>query len=82
MPGGTVMTPTPYRAKDLLHLSGVALNIKSLYTFLCRNYQEGDNIFLFGFSRGAFTVRVLAGLILRCGVVSATSEEELAQRPQ
>src|ERR1700751_1833951 len=59
---------------------GVARNVKSLYTFLCRNYKEGDNIYLFGFSRGAFTVRVLAGLILRCGVVSATSEEELAQR--
>jgi uncharacterized protein (DUF2235 family) len=59
---------------------GVARNVKSLYTFLCRNYKEGDNIYLFGFSRGAFTVRVLAGLILRCGVVTWNSEEELTQR--
>jgi hypothetical protein len=59
---------------------GVARNVKSLYTFLCRNYDPGDNIFLFGFSRGAFTVRILAGLILRCGVVTAPSEDELEQR--
>jgi uncharacterized protein (DUF2235 family) len=58
---------------------GVARNVKSLYTFLCRNYKEGDNIYLFGFSRGAFTVRVLAGLILRCGVVTWKSEQELTQ---
>jgi uncharacterized protein (DUF2235 family) len=59
---------------------GVAANVKSLYTFLCRNYEPGDNIFLFGFSRGAFTVRILAGLVLRCGVVTAPSETELDQR--
>jgi uncharacterized protein (DUF2235 family) len=59
---------------------GVAGNVKSLYTFLCRNYKPGDNIFLFGFSRGAFTVRILAGLVLRCGVVTAPSEDELEQR--
>jgi uncharacterized protein (DUF2235 family) len=59
---------------------GVALNVKNLYTFLCRNYQPGDNIFLFGFSRGAFTVRILAGLVLRCGLVSAPNEDELEQR--
>ena len=40
---------------------GLATNVKNLYTFLCRNYQPGDNIYLFGFSRGAFTVRILAG---------------------
>jgi uncharacterized protein (DUF2235 family) len=59
---------------------GVAHNVKNLYTFLCRNYQPGDNIFLFGFSRGAFTVRILAGLLLRCGIVTAPSEDELEQR--
>jgi uncharacterized protein (DUF2235 family) len=59
---------------------GVANNVKNLYTFLCRNYQRGDNIWLFGFSRGAFTVRVLAGLILRCGLVTADSDDELSER--
>jgi uncharacterized protein (DUF2235 family) len=59
---------------------GVAANVKNLYTFLCRNYQAGDRIYLFGFSRGAFTVRVLSGLILRCGVVSAPDDAELNRR--
>src|SRR6202007_3149935 len=34
-------------------------------SFCCRNYQPGDRIFGFGFSRGAFTIRVVAGFIAR-----------------
>ena len=48
---------------------GLSRNIRELYTFLVRNYETGDRIYLFGFSRGAFTVRSLGGLINRCGVV-------------
>lgn len=59
---------------------GLARNVKDLYTFICRNYSEGDNIFLFGFSRGAFTVRVLAGMILRCGLVHAANEADLREQ--
>ena len=33
------------------------------------NYEKGDQVFLFGFSRGAFTVRSLAGMICRCGLL-------------
>jgi hypothetical protein len=61
---------------------GLARNVKDLYAFLCRNYERGDNIYLFGFSRGAFTVRILAGLILRCGLVTADSDAELKERVQ
>lgn len=59
---------------------GLQKNVKNLYTFLCRNYSEGDNIFLFGFSRGAFTVRVLAGMIARCGLVHAENEQLLTEQ--
>jgi uncharacterized protein (DUF2235 family) len=48
---------------------GLKRNVKSLYRQLSRVYDEGDRIFLFGFSRGAFTVRTLAGLIGACGVL-------------
>ncbi len=48
---------------------GLQKNIRQAYEFLTMNYQEGDKIFLFGFSRGAFTVRSLAGLICRCGLL-------------
>src|SRR4051812_16417243 len=49
---------------------GVKRNVVNLYKFLCRNYDPEDRIWMFGFSRGAFTVRVLAGLIYREGLVS------------
>jgi uncharacterized protein (DUF2235 family) len=42
---------------------GLKRNVLDLYTFLCRNYEPNDKIYAFGFSRGAFTMRVLIGLI-------------------
>ena len=39
------------------------------YEWLVETYQEGDEIFLFGFSRGAMTARSLAGLVSRCGLL-------------
>src|SRR5688572_1206477 len=48
---------------------GLRRNVKELYTALARCYDEDDSIYLFGFSRGAFTVRVLAGLLFRCGLL-------------
>jgi uncharacterized protein (DUF2235 family) len=56
---------------------GLKRNVLDLYTFLCRHYEEGDEIYCFGFSRGAFTIRVLAGLIGNQGLVQASSEGEL-----
>lgn len=44
-------------------------NVEQLYKYLAKYYVEGDHIYLFGFSRGAFTVRVLAGLLDRCGLL-------------
>jgi uncharacterized protein (DUF2235 family) len=48
---------------------GLSRNVKQLYGELARVYVPGDKIFLFGFSRGAFTVRTLAGLIATCGIL-------------
>lgn len=56
---------------------GLKRNVLDLYLFLCRNYIAGDEIYCFGFSRGAFTIRILAGLIATRGIVSANSELEL-----
>ena len=58
---------------------GLKRNILDAYKFICRNYdhQNHSKIFLFGFSRGAFTVRVLAALILEQGLVVADTEGEL-----
>ena len=51
---------------------GLKRNVLDLYTFLCRNYREGDRIFAFGFSRGAFTARVVAALVAHEGLVSSS----------
>ncbi|WP_407117565.1 DUF2235 domain-containing protein [Bradyrhizobium sp. LMG 9283] len=58
---------------------GLKRNILDAYKFICRNYdhQNGSKLYLFGFSRGAFTVRVLAALILQQGLVIADTESEL-----
>lgn len=48
---------------------GLEKNVEDAYRFLVSNYEEGDEIFLFGFSRGAYTVRSTAGLIRNCGIL-------------
>ena len=48
---------------------GMKRNVLKLYTGLVRIYDPGDRIYLFGFSRGAFTVRTLAGFITKCGIL-------------
>ena len=63
---------TDWRDRLIQGLSGEGLERNTLdaYTFLCMNYFPGDDIFLFGFSRGAYTVRSLAGLIRNCGILT------------
>jgi uncharacterized protein (DUF2235 family) len=48
---------------------GLSANIRQAYRYLVRHYQPGDEIFLFGFSRGAYTARSTAGLIRNCGLL-------------
>ena len=48
---------------------GLRRNVKELYTALASCYEDDAAVYLFGFSRGAFTVRVLAGLLFRCGLL-------------
>jgi uncharacterized protein (DUF2235 family) len=68
---------------------GVKRNVINLYKFLCHDYRrdertdipeherQDDRIWMFGFSRGAFTIRVLAGLVHRKGLVKFQTEAEL-----
>ena len=48
---------------------GIDDNIKDIYKCIVWNYEPGDEIYLFGFSRGAYTARSLAGLIRKCGIL-------------
>ena len=56
---------------------GLKRNVLDAYKFVCRNYEDDSKLYLFGFSRGAFTARVIAGFILSQGLVRAKSEGEL-----
>lgn len=56
------------KAMGLAFGYGLSNNVCDLYTFLVKNYLPGDRIFLFGFSRGAYTIRVLAALICKMGI--------------
>ncbi|KIO16314.1 hypothetical protein M407DRAFT_86155 [Tulasnella calospora MUT 4182] len=47
------------------------------YRFLMENYQEGDKICMFGFSRGAYTARCLAGMVHKVGLLPRFNEEHL-----
>jgi uncharacterized protein (DUF2235 family) len=65
---------------------GLKRNVIDLYKFVCRNYNRAPHsapsskIYAFGFSRGAFTVRVLVGLILHQGLVPYRTEQDLHAR--
>src|ERR1700682_4136886 len=54
---------------------GLKRNVIDIYSFCCRNYKAGDYIYCFGFSRGAFTIRVVAGMIARQGLVEYNNNE-------
>jgi uncharacterized protein (DUF2235 family) len=58
---------------------GIELNIRSLYRFIVLNYQPGDELYLFGFSRGAFTVRTLVGLMNCIGLLEKDDEYYLPE---
>ena len=59
---------------------GLKRNVIDIYKFVCRNYHEDDEIFGFGFSRGAFTIRVVTGLILDQGLVQAANRSRPARK--
>jgi uncharacterized protein (DUF2235 family) len=59
--------------------SGLSENVRDGYRWLVENYDEGDEIYLFGFSRGAYTARSLAGIVARCGLLRADAPISFAQ---
>lgn len=54
---------------------GLKRNVIAIYSFCCRNYRQGDRIYCFGFSRGAFTIRIVAGMIASQGLVAYDDNE-------
>lgn len=71
------MTAIGRRWSKLMGLAfgyGLKTNVVQGYEFIMNNYEPGDKVFLFGFSRGAYTVRAIAGLINHIGLLPPGSE--------
>jgi uncharacterized protein (DUF2235 family) len=60
--------------KGLAFGSGFMQNIEDAYRFLMASYEPGDRVFVFGFSRGAFTARALAAMLHSVGLLRPGSE--------
>ncbi|HAC34367.1 MAG TPA: hypothetical protein DCF45_07605 [Gammaproteobacteria bacterium] len=57
----------------------MAINIREGYEFIVDYYQPGDRIFLFGFSRGAYSARSLPGIIYKCGILRCGHRHRIPQ---
>ncbi|MEO0381843.1 MAG: DUF2235 domain-containing protein, partial [Pseudomonadota bacterium] len=64
------------RAGDVLFGRGINRQIRRAYGYLASRYRPGDKIYLFGYSRGAYAVRSLAGIIDRVGLLRSDAATE------
>lgn len=64
-------------ALDMAVGSGLGVHVYDGYQFLMQNYQQGDKICLFGFSRGAYTARCLAGMVHKVGLLPAHNRAQI-----
>ncbi|KAJ9657633.1 hypothetical protein H2198_004161 [Neophaeococcomyces mojaviensis] len=64
-------------AMDMAVGSGLGLHVRDAYHFLMHTYKEGDKICIFGFSRGAYTARCLAGMIHKVGLLPPRNIEQI-----
>lgn len=58
---------------------GITRNLADCYRWLVRNYLPGDELYLFGFSRGAYTARSLAGFVRNSGILRPNNEDLIDQ---
>jgi len=62
------------RLTGLAFGTGIRTNLGEAYAFLMRSYEPGDRVYVFGFSRGAYTARALAGMLRVLGLLRAGLE--------
>jgi len=79
---GTMGAPTAHnkmselwsQAMGLAFGAGLLANVGDAYRYLMNTYEDGDNVYLFGFSRGAYTARALAGVLHMFGLLNPGNE--------
>ena len=77
MEAAGALTPLARRITKLLGMAvgyGLSADIRDAYVFLMNTYEAGDKVFLFGFSRGAYTVRAVASLLKMYGLIRPANE--------
>jgi uncharacterized protein (DUF2235 family) len=65
----TLLSKFISKTLDLATGRSLQKNVQEAYTWMMNNYEDGDQVFLFGFSRGAHTVRRLASVVDSCGLL-------------
>jgi uncharacterized protein (DUF2235 family) len=68
------------KVKGLVFGSGFEANVLDAYRYLMEVYNDGDDIYIFGFSRGAYTARALAGMLHGYGLLCRGNEGHLRMR--
>jgi uncharacterized protein (DUF2235 family) len=56
---------------------GLSRDVRDTYRFIVDNFEPGDELFFFGFSRGAFTARSTAGFVRNCGILRRSQADRL-----
>ena len=77
LPEPTILNKIWQNFRKLVSLAfgfGLTVNVQEAYSYLMNHWEDGDRVFLFGFSRGAYTVRVLAGLLHVIGLLPPGNE--------
>ncbi|HWC29281.1 MAG TPA: DUF2235 domain-containing protein [Dehalococcoidia bacterium] len=59
--------------------AGVGRNVQQAYRFVAENYEAGDELFFVGFSRGAYTVRSVVGMMRKCGILRRDNLDALKE---
>ncbi|KAI0045411.1 hypothetical protein FA95DRAFT_1583363 [Auriscalpium vulgare] len=75
-----VVRPYAHRAAALLDQAFawyLSAHVLDGYKFLMQNYNSGDKVCLFGFSRGAYTARALAGMLKKVGLLEKDNAEQM-----
>lgn len=73
-PSGKVIQKVK-RIRDLVKANQIKRHVTFAYRYLMQVYKSGDRVYLFGFSRGAYTCRVLAGMLHKVGLLYRGQEE-------
>ncbi|KAK0435300.1 hypothetical protein EV421DRAFT_1740357 [Armillaria borealis] len=72
-----LLTSKIYKTLDLLIACSLDAHVMDGYQFLMQNYRAGDRICIFGFSRGAYTARSLAGMIHKVGLLTPDNRQQV-----